>query len=535
MLKNKRILLIIIFAIALFLIPNMCNAADTFTTSDGIVVKKVVTGFSNGNIELNVSNIELSSEGNYTWGIGKSSSADNITNWYVLGDINSSKKTASLNLTVQDKNILALLRATNTAYLFIKDTSDDTLVIDGLQVDLTLPPLYAFDIITEKYNSWYIIGGDLTVVDRWNGATYNISTAYYKFEKITDETLIANYKQALLDGTSLTEVFSIDTSTVEAVENWTACTRDYSYAYTKIDESKIPTDQGAYYLWIKAKDADSKTVYGCLIVNIDADGPVVEKIRVSSPNSGTYATGQTVKINVEFSEAIKGSTVPTLKIKFGDSVVRTISNGTIINNGNYTHYIQYSYNIQESDKGQLATVELTGGNIKDSSDNNAKLSCPIITGNTIKANVEGTNNNQTDNLDKENNNQTQTPDTTVTLSSIAITKTPTRNTYSEGEKFDKSGMVITATYSDGSTKQITNYSVSPLAELKVGDTQVVITYTENGVTKTAEQTISVAKDTTTKGDNKLPQTGASLLILAVISFIVVAVISKVKYGTYKDI
>ena len=411
--KTKQLIMSLIVGIILVMIPTVVKADDTFTTTDGIVVKKVVTGFSNGSIELDISNIDLSSEGNYVWGISKNSSIDNITKWYVLGDINASKKTASVNLTVQDNKILALLRETNTAYLFIKDTkattetSDDTIIIDGLQIDLTLPPLYAFDY-TIWLDSYYIIGGNLGSVDEWEGATYNIQTAYYKFEKITDETLVANYKQALLDGTSLTEVFSIDTATVEAVEDWTACTRDNNYPYTKIDKTKIPTDQGAYYLWIKAKDTDSKTVYGCLIVNIDADGPTVEKIYVSSPASGTYKTGQTVKINVGFSEPIVGSTVPTLKIKFGDSAVREISNGTIVNSGDesyyWAHYIEYSYNIQDSDKGQLATVSLEGGNIKDSSGNSAKLSCPVITGNTIKANVDGTITNNTENQDKTNNN-----------------------------------------------------------------------------------------------------------------------------------
>lgn len=443
MTKVKYLIMSLLVGIILLFIPTIVNASDTFTTTDGIVVKKVVTGFSNGSIELNISNIELSSDGNYTWGIGKSSSVDNITNWYVLGDINASQKTASLNLTVQDRNILALLRETNTAYLFIKDTksaddtTDDTLIVEALQVDLTLPPLYAFDYYI-WLDSYYIIGGSSSSVEQWAGATYNIKSAYYKFEKITDETLVANYKQALLDGTSLTEVFSIDESTVENIENWTACTRDYDYPFTKIDKTKVPTDQGAYYLWIKAKDTDSKTVYGCLIVNIDADGPTVEKIYVSSPESGTYKTGQTVKIRVGFSEPITGSTVPTLKIKFGDSAVREISNGTIVNSGNgdsyWQHYIEYSYDIQDSDKGQLATVELTDGNIKDSSGNEATLSCPVITGNTIKANVEGTTTNNIENQDKTNNYEANKPDNGNSNNSGTTNNGTSNNSGTSGQK-----------------------------------------------------------------------------------------------------
>ena len=142
MTKVKYILLFVIVAMLILGFPNIVNAADYDTIPDGVKVEKVVTGFSNGNIELDVSNITLSSEGNYVWGIGTSSLADNITKWYVLGDINVSKSTAKINLTVQDKDILALLRKTNTAYLFIKDTkatddtSDDNLLVNGLEVDL---------------------------------------------------------------------------------------------------------------------------------------------------------------------------------------------------------------------------------------------------------------------------------------------------------------------------------------------------------------------------------------------------------------
>lgn len=381
---------------------------DTFTTDDGIVVKKVVDGFSNGSIELDVSNITLNTQENYEWGIATNSNLESVEKWFTLGDFNTQK--AKLNLTVQDNKILEILRKTDTVWLFIKNASDDTLLINALKLDLALPPLNAINYHV-WLDSYYIIGGNASSAAQWSAMTYNIKTAWYKFEKITDEALVSNYKQALIEGTNVNEVFSITPEIVANKENWNACTRDNNYPMTKIDKTKIPTDQGTYYLWVKGKDADSKMVYGCVIINIDQDGPRVEEIRVSSPEAGTYKTGQTVKIRAEFSEVIKGTTVPTLKIRFGDSPVRTISNGTIVNqsnNGNWHwgHYIEYSYDIQATDVGQLATVEYVGGNIKDSSDNDAVLSCPVITGNAIKANVEGTNDNNTENQDKNNNNNT---------------------------------------------------------------------------------------------------------------------------------
>ena len=80
---------------------------------------------------------------------------------------------------------------------------------------------------------------------------------------------------------------------------------------------------------------------------------------------------------------------------------------------------------------------------------------------------------------------------TKTLSSIAITTPPTKTTYTAGQSFNKAGMVVTATYSDSSTAEVTGYTVSPSGALTTSNTSVTISYTEGGVTKTATQAIAV--------------------------------------------
>ena len=80
------------------------------------------------------------------------------------------------------------------------------------------------------------------------------------------------------------------------------------------------------------------------------------------------------------------------------------------------------------------------------------------------------------------------------LSSIAITNEPTKKSYIEGENFDKTGMVVTASYNDGTSKQVTNYTVADGNSLTAGKTSVTISYTENGITKTSEiEGITVTK------------------------------------------
>lgn len=79
----------------------------------------------------------------------------------------------------------------------------------------------------------------------------------------------------------------------------------------------------------------------------------------------------------------------------------------------------------------------------------------------------------------------------VKLVSIAITTPPAKTTYVSGETFSPAGMIVTATYSNGATLKATGYSFSPDTALADGTTKVTIRYTEGGVTKTAEQAITV--------------------------------------------
>lgn len=88
--------------------------------------------------------------------------------------------------------------------------------------------------------------------------------------------------------------------------------------------------------------------------------------------------------------------------------------------------------------------------------------------------------------------------------SIRITTAPKKTAYTAGEKFDKTGMVVEVTYSDGSTEKITDYTV-PSAVLKETDKEITVTYGKY----TAKQAITVEAapkapetpaDTTKTGD-----------------------------------
>ncbi len=60
-----------------------------------------------------------------------------------------------------------------------------------------------------------------------------------------------------------------------------------------------------------------------------------------------------------------------------------------------------------------------------------------------------------------------------------------------GEDFNKNGIVVEATYGNGSKKNVTDFTVSAVDTNTAGDKTVTVTYTENGVTKTATATVTV--------------------------------------------
>lgn len=137
---------------------------------------------------------------------------------------------------------------------------------------------------------------------------------------------------------------------------------------------------------------------------------------------------------------------------------------------------------------------------------------------------------------------------TKQLSSIRIEKVPTKVSYVEGEKFDKAGIQIIATYSDGSTKTIEDYTVIDGENLKANQETVTIRYVEGGVTKEIKQNITVKKktsseqtqnpatpkDPTTSTDKEHAKTGLESTILTT-GIIMLILFSIVFYRKYRNI
>lgn len=79
----------------------------------------------------------------------------------------------------------------------------------------------------------------------------------------------------------------------------------------------------------------------------------------------------------------------------------------------------------------------------------------------------------------------------VITSSVAVTHAPTKTTYNVGETFDPTGLVVTATYADGATEDVTDGCTFSPTVMAASTTAVTIKYQRAGVTVTTTQAVTV--------------------------------------------
>lgn len=134
------------------------------------------------------------------------------------------------------------------------------------------------------------------------------------------------------------------------------------------------------------------------------------------------------------------------------------------------------------------------------------------------------------------NGKTDTFTVTVlakSLSSIAVTTKPSKLTYTEGEAFDKSGMVVTAYYNNNTSGVVTDYSVSGYTSTP-GTKTITVTYGGKNATFTVTVKsgvpLSITSSKFTVSGNKISKISAGTTVSALLNGISEGAYCKVYSG-----
>ena len=326
--------------------------------------------------------------------------------------------------------------------------------------------------------------------------TYNTTETATKDVLITQGHPVVDYATLPYEwaGGSSTNLLAEDGVTASGLgSDYAASNTPYMVKFdTTGDYIQIKTDSqpGVVTIGVKMIGGASTSYITIQESSNGEDFTNVEQLTISGSQNSTHElkTTQSFKTATKYVRLLftKGSNVGVGPISIAKPVAKTDPTITF-NNGNVRvgKTLDLSTLFTSNSTGDV-TYSITAG------DSYASIDGSIITGTaagsvTVKAEQEATT---TYNAGEAT--ATITVEAAPTLSSIAITTAPTKTVYTEGDTFDATGMVVTATYSDASSDDVTaSCTWSPAGALTTSDTEVTISYTENAVTKTATQVITV--------------------------------------------
>ena len=373
--------------------------------------------------------VKISQEADATYAAGSKTFTVTITDSTPLGDISVLTSKSAGDYTVSLTDALVTYVHGNNAYL--EDASGAVLL--------------------------YGCKGDLAAGDKITGTANVTLTIYNGLPEVTAITLASGYTKTSGNTVTPTEV------TITNLKN------SYSTYLSR---------------YIKIVGATVTSAFSSKNSTIEQEGSSI--VMRDQNSSATLTTTVNDIVTVTAHPSIYNTTQQIAVYEQSQIEVAKVNPPITFNNGSVRVGATLDLStLFESNSTGAVTYSITAGG-----------SYATIDGSTLTGNAEGSVTVKAAQAESSSYNAgeataTITVNPALVLSSIAVTTAPTKTTYNEGETFDPTGMVVTATYTDNSAEAVTGYTCSPDGALTTSDTEITISYTESGVTKTTTQAITV--------------------------------------------
>ena len=290
--RKKIIFISILFV--LILLTGVSVKAD----NENVEYTKETMSNYDGSIIINLSNMTLDTSHKYSFGISTEKSIETTEYHEVTENITESTMKILLDTSKQD--IKTMLRKTDTVYLWIKDTTSNSNVLSDYEVNVKLNYSQTFKVFQQGNLLWQM------------QRIYDINNMYYSTVTITDkdiikkyETLKENINQDFIILNTDTEV--INNNNIDKLEtnfsipsSWNSL-KNATSAFNKKEPvlpfETVPHDANLYLVWVKAKDSDSKDVYGYFLVNRLPNGGLKANVKYNPTEQTTESVQATITAN----------------------------------------------------------------------------------------------------------------------------------------------------------------------------------------------------------------------------------------------
>ncbi len=316
MTKAKYIIMVLI-AFLLLLIPSISNA-------DVEVTRYPYS--NNGSNKYEFTGLQLDSAKDYEFGLTKTQN-EAVKNWYLISD--HTDTTATVNLSGGTSEFIDVITSVKQGYITIREQNEESnIIVNHYPIDLSIPYLQISNYTVINNGKEFSTGEDNSIkVNFWNASN---STAYYQYEKITDEEVISRYKEIKAQNGNFNDLQPL-LKTETPSTNWNTWNYWNGYGNNQngfgYPENPIsPPDSGLYYMWIYLAGNKIRDLYGYILV--DNLQPEIALDSISLPSTAEVELGKTLTLKPTFSPANATNKIVTWSSS-DESVATVDNNGTI--------------------------------------------------------------------------------------------------------------------------------------------------------------------------------------------------------------
>lgn len=224
---------------------------------------------------------------------------------------------------MNDSNQKAVFSAGDKGYITIKDLTSGSVIVKSYEVNLKIPYLRLtnFSVVN---NGRKFDNHEVKIAARYGSSP----TAYYQYEKITDQNVINKYKE--IKGGDIYQLENLLKTTLPSDSNWKKWNTSSTIYGASLSGQPVTTvsvpENGLYYLWVYVQQTNAKSLYGYILVdNLENE---IALTSISLPSTKEVELGKTLTLTPTFNPS--NTTDKTVTWTSSDESVATVnSNGVV--------------------------------------------------------------------------------------------------------------------------------------------------------------------------------------------------------------